>query len=216
MAIDALIQEANSGSIYAQYQVGLIYLYGGDVPKDTKEAAKWFQIAADNKHLGAKRELGILYLMGDGVEPDSAKAYEYLQAAAQALDPSAMYHLGLMYEKGIGVERNLQESMRMLAFAANTGFEGAAIDADRVEALLTEERDEKLKARPLDKLIVSEDDIESACCQKMLDDIMSGSCAFMDTYKGPAIVSENAETGFEEPLEKCPHCGKPVETINKK
>jgi uncharacterized protein len=213
MSSDKIRDAAESGDAEAQYELGLMYTYGGDVPKDYAEAAEWFAKASASKHIGATRELGVLYLLGEGVDADMSKAYSLLSEAAKSMDPRAMYHLGLMYEKGKGVPRNLYEAVRLLSFAANMNYEGADIDADRVDAIIEEERTEKLMNRPLGKLVISDDDVESACCHRMLDDILEGRCYFMDTYLGPALVSEDEISGLEIPLAECPFCGEAIVKI---
>ena len=40
MVSDNLLQNAEAGDAQAQYQIGINYLYGTDVPKDTSKAAE--------------------------------------------------------------------------------------------------------------------------------------------------------------------------------
>ena len=98
---NSLEQQAQSGNMDAQFQLGVQYLYGTNVDKDTSKAAEWFTKAAAQGHVPAIRELGILIASGDGVDPDPEKGAELLGRASDELDPSAMYHLGLMFENGI-------------------------------------------------------------------------------------------------------------------
>ncbi len=211
MTFEGILREAEAGSADAQYQLGLMHSYGGEAPKDLSKAAEWFARASDNGHPGASRELGVLLLTGQGVERDTGRAYALLSAAAANMDPRAMYHLGLMYENGLGTARDLYGALRMLGFAANMGYEGADADADRVEARIAEERAEKLRARPLGSLVLSDRDVESACCGPMLEDILGGQCYFVDTFEGPALFRE--EVDGERALEGCPHCGRTVENL---
>ena len=43
---NSLEQQAQSGNVDAQFQLGVQYLYGTNVDKDTSKAAEWFTKAA--------------------------------------------------------------------------------------------------------------------------------------------------------------------------
>ncbi len=209
---EALTQAAEGGDADAQYQLGLIHIYGGDVPKDPVKAFGWFSKAAEQGHTPAKRELGILLSSGEGCEPDPARGASLLQEASDDLDPGAMYHLALMLEKGIGTEKDLQKCMRLLAYAASMGYPGADVDAERVDNMLTEERNRKLRARPILKLQLSDADVEAACCKPMLDDLLAQRIIFTETMKGPALLGEDKD-GMDTVFFKCPYCGKDIQII---
>ena len=209
---DSILERAQAGDAEAQYQIGLKHIYGTDAPKDSSEAARWFAKAAEQGYLPAKREMGILLASGDGVEQDLETAVSYLSQAADQLDPSALYHLGLMYEIGMGVPKDLQKAVRMLAYAAEMGFPGADIDAERIDNILTAERNRKLRARPILKLQISDVDVEAACCKRMLDALLAQDIVFIDSYKGPALLGEDKD-GMDAVLDSCPFCGARVQQI---
>lgn len=52
-----LVRKAEGGDAEAQYYLGLCYLYGNGVPKDKKEAAKWYARAAEQGDEPAKKAL---------------------------------------------------------------------------------------------------------------------------------------------------------------
>ena len=212
MESDNLVAMAQSGDAESQYKLGLNYIYGTDVPKDPKEAAKWFSLANDQGFLPARRELGILLASGEAGEQDFERAVQYLSDAADELDPSALYHLGIMYEHGIGVEKDLQRAVRMLAYAAEMGYPGADTDAERVDKILYEERSKKLRARPLLHLQISDVDVEAACCKPMLDKLLAEEIVFIDSYKGPALLGEDKD-GMDAVLDCCPFCGAKIQII---
>lgn len=209
MVSNSLLEQAEAGDAQSQYQVGLAYLYGTDVPKDYAKAAEWFSKSNEQGFLPARRELGILYASGEGVEPNMELAVQYLGQAADQLDPSALYHLGLMYEIGTGVPKDLQKAVRFLAYAAEMGYPGADVDASRIDAILTEERNRNLRARPILKLMISDVDVEAACCKRMLDELLEQNIVFIDSYKGPALLGEDKD-GMDTVLECCPFCGAPI------
>ena len=51
----------------AQYELGIMYLLGEYVPKDSAEAVKWFRLAAEQGDAQAQFQLGVMYDMGLGV-----------------------------------------------------------------------------------------------------------------------------------------------------
>lgn len=209
---EALRKAAEEGDSEAQYQLGLIYLYGNEEPKDAAKAFEWMSRAAAQNVVPAKRELGIMLASGEGTEPDVPRAVQLLSDAADNLDPGALYHLGLMYEKGIGVPLDLQKAVRMLAYAASMGYPGAEYDADRIDRVLTEERNRNLRARPLLKLMVSDVDVEAACCKRMLDELLEQNIVFTETMQGPALLGEDKD-GMEAVLYSCPFCGAKLQFI---
>ena len=196
----------------AEYRKGLAYLYGTDVPVDYGKAAELFASSSEKGYMPALRELGMMYFSGQGVGKDLEKAVSCLGQAADSLDPSALYHLGLMYESGTGVEKDLQKAVRMLAYAAEMGFPGADSDAERVDSVLTEQRNKNLRARPLLKLQISDVDVEAACCKPMLDALLSQDIVFIDSFKGPALLGEDKD-GMDAVLDRCPFCGAPVQIV---
>lgn len=212
MVSEKITEAAEGGDAEAQYQLGLIYIYGTDEPKDPAKAAEWFSRSSEQGYLPATRELGIMYASGEGVDVDMEKAVHLLGNAADNLDPSALYHLGIMYEKGIGVPKDMQKAVRMLAYAAQMGYPGADIDAERVDGVLTEERNRKLRARPILKLQISDVDVEAACCKRMLDDLLEQNIVFVDTMQGPALLGEDKD-GMDAVFHSCPYCGCAVEII---
>ncbi len=209
---DALLEAAEQGDAESQYQLGLIYLYGNDEPRDAKKAFKWMARAAAQNVVPAMRELGIMYVSGEGTEPDIGRGLQLLSDAADNLDPGALYHLGLMYEKSLGVPRDLQKCVRLLAYAASMGYPGAEVDVERVDGILTKERNRKLRARPLLKLQISDVDVEAACCKRMLDELLAQNIVFMETMQGPALLGEDKD-GMDAVLYACPFCGQKLQTI---
>ncbi|MCL2318046.1 MAG: sel1 repeat family protein [Methanomassiliicoccaceae archaeon] len=189
----------------------LLLQEGGD--NNTKKAAELLLRACEEDHLPSKRVIGILYLDGRGVEKDEKKAYELISQAAAVLDPIAMYVLAGMYERGLGVEASDREALFYYAFAAEMGIPGAHENADRIYGKLAERRSRRLRSRPILHLEISDQDVEAACCKKMLDAVLGGEIGVVETYKGPQLVGED-ENGIEVIHEKCPFCGKPVKRVS--
>ena len=82
------IDKANKGDAYAQYSLGEMYYFGDGVPKDYKEAVKWYTKAAEQGNGYAQFKLGEMYHDGSGVFEGVPRDYKeavkwYTKAAEQ-------------------------------------------------------------------------------------------------------------------------------------
>jgi TPR repeat protein len=96
------------------------------VPRDYKEALKWYQKAADLGNADAQYWLGNMYYFGEGVLEDSKEAAKWFQKAADLGNSDAQYRLGDMYYLGEGVLEDSKEAAKWFQKAAEAG------DADRL------------------------------------------------------------------------------------
>ena len=69
---------AEDGDIHAQYLMGRAYFQGKGVPRDYKEAGKWFRKAAEKGDPSAQYMLGEMYVEGLGLAKDYTQAYMWL------------------------------------------------------------------------------------------------------------------------------------------
>jgi hypothetical protein len=93
----------DQGNAYAQYHLGKMYENGrGGLPKDDREAARLYELAADQGAVG-------LYKL-----------------AADQGHASAQYYLGVMYENGHGgLPKDDREAVRLYKLAADQGYASA-------------------------------------------------------------------------------------------
>jgi TPR repeat protein len=77
----------------AQYNLGNMYYKGKGVQQDFKQAAAWYQKAAEQGFAEAQINLGYMYDEGKGVQQDFKQAAAWYQKAADQGD--TMAHLGL-------------------------------------------------------------------------------------------------------------------------
>jgi GAF domain/Sel1 repeat/PilZ domain len=70
-----LRRRADAGAADAQYQMGVRYHNGEDVPHDDAQAMQWFLRAAEQGNVDAQAHLGAYYWAGRGVPQDLSKAY---------------------------------------------------------------------------------------------------------------------------------------------
>ena len=66
---------AEQGYAAAQYNLGQMYYRGEGVPKDDKEAAKWYRRAVEQGLVEAQFNLGLMYRNGEGVLQDYVLAH---------------------------------------------------------------------------------------------------------------------------------------------
>ena len=82
-------QLAEEGDAAAQFDLGVNYYLGRDVPKNDAEAAKWFHLAAEQGYAAAQHNLGVMYYLGEGVPQDYVETYVWSSMAAAQGNESA-------------------------------------------------------------------------------------------------------------------------------
>lgn len=75
------------GDSNAQYNLGRLYVDGKGVERDQRQAARWFNLAAEKGHRAAQALLGQLLVNGQGVPRQRARGLMWLTLAKQAADP---------------------------------------------------------------------------------------------------------------------------------
>jgi hypothetical protein len=121
-----LLDEANGGSMQAQYALGGAYYNGSGVARNPEEGAKWLQKAAEQGHIAAQCDLGVMYQKGIGVEQDYQATMKWFRMAAEQGDALAQHNLGSLYAKGF--------KMKDMWFFNRTGFAFMQATQDFVEA----------------------------------------------------------------------------------
>jgi hypothetical protein len=125
-AVDpALLAKAATGNAMAELQVADAYAAGNGVPReprqltaDYKQAAAWYQKAAEQGNIPAQIHLADLYRDGRGVARDMTQAVAWYRKAAELGDAGAQGTLGLLYSVGMGVQRDDVEAYYWLSLAA--------------------------------------------------------------------------------------------------
>jgi TPR repeat protein len=75
---------AEAGNADAQTLLGAMYWSGEGVPRDHKEAAKWYMRAAEKGYARAQNDIGFMYGFGEGIPPkDNVQAYKWLSLAVR-------------------------------------------------------------------------------------------------------------------------------------
>ncbi len=107
------------------------------MPRDYAEAAKWFQLAAEQSDAGAQYNLGVMYENGQGVPQDYVEAAKWFQLAAEQGRASAQHNLGVMYENGQGVPHDYAQAHMWFSLAGAQGDKQAAKQRDIVAKRMT-------------------------------------------------------------------------------
>lgn len=103
---------AETGHRSAQYELGLCYLEGKGVPRDSAQAEHWNRLAALQGYPLAEYEEGSFYAMGDGVPQDHAEAFKWFSLAAEHDHPGANAAVGTYYQHGNVVEQDAAKAVQ--------------------------------------------------------------------------------------------------------
>jgi clan AA aspartic protease (TIGR02281 family) len=115
--IERLKPVAENGQAAAQYQLGLLYADGKDLP----EAAHYYKLAAEQDHHEAQARLALLNCNGTGVPKNAEECVRLLKLAAEAGVTLAEVNLAARYLTGDGVSTNHHEAVRLARSAADKG-----------------------------------------------------------------------------------------------
>ena len=106
------LEEANAGSLEAQFAAGELYAKGPGVPQDDREAFAWYLIAARRGHLVAQLRVARAYRDGRGVGRDMTEAFRWYMIVASRGHATGMNEVAWMYKNGTGVAPNLIEFVK--------------------------------------------------------------------------------------------------------
>jgi hypothetical protein len=134
LSLQRWMRPASDGDAEAQYYVARIHANGMDnVPVDYAEAARWYQMAADQGYAEAKQELGYLNELGLGVDKDELLALN-LQREASGLGEE----LDFAYK--IADAQALAAELEQKLLAANQQLQSAQIQISGLDADLSNAR----------------------------------------------------------------------------
>lgn len=109
-------QKALEGDAQSQFEMAEMY-HG----LNYKEAAGWYEKAANGGHAEAQHWLGFYYAQGWGVEYDMKKAFQLYKKSAEQGFALGYYAMGVCYTSGDGVPKNTKEAVRNFNLAAELG-----------------------------------------------------------------------------------------------
>ncbi|HDP24013.1 MAG TPA: sel1 repeat family protein [Deltaproteobacteria bacterium] len=88
-ALEHIRTMAQSGDVYSQFKLAGMYYDGSGVPRDEKEALRWYEKAAEQDHAEAQFIMGILCERGEGRARDDQRAFYWFSRAAGQGHPRA-------------------------------------------------------------------------------------------------------------------------------
>jgi len=127
-SLTQLRSKAEAGDVGAAFELGKRFDYGKGVPKDHKEAAAWYLVAAQGGLAEAQNSLGSLYQAGDGVQQDFSEAMAWYQKAADQHHPEATNNLAYLYDEGKGVPEDNVRAIDLYTKAAELGFVSSMVN----------------------------------------------------------------------------------------
>src|SRR3954454_23954975 len=89
------------GDPNAQYNLARLYLDGTGVAVDARQAARWFNLAAEKGHRQAQALLGHLLVNGEGVPRQRELGLMWLTMARDAADPAKDQWISALYDKAV-------------------------------------------------------------------------------------------------------------------
>ena len=95
---EAIKAAAEAGHIFAQTNLGVMYVNGNGVPQDYEQAVKWFTKAAEQGDAFSQANLGVMYVNGNGVAQDYKLAAKWYKKAAEQGHAQAQEMLREMVE----------------------------------------------------------------------------------------------------------------------
>ncbi|MFD1745304.1 peptidoglycan-binding protein [Rhizobium helianthi] len=119
----SLAEAASRGDSQAMFEIASRFTEGRNgVTADPKEAAHWYQLAADRGFAPAQYRLGSLYEKGTGVARDMTKAIALYQSAAEAGNASAMHNLAVLQASGANGTADYKSAVSWFTKAADLGI----------------------------------------------------------------------------------------------
>lgn len=133
--IDELRPAAEQGSAEEQYNLGL--QYENALPRDHREAVRWYRMAATQQHAGAFYRLCVLSDLGRGIPQDYQEALRWCRLAADQRHGAAMFLIATYHEKARGVPKDTVQAYQWYNLAAANGHEDGAKWRDRLARDMT-------------------------------------------------------------------------------
>jgi uncharacterized protein len=112
---------AERGSIQHEIELAGAYFVGHGVARDEKQAAYWYEKAANAGDPGAQLQIGFFYEAGIGVERNPARAAKWFERAMAGGSVSAKVNLGVAYTWGLGVRKDPEFATQLFREAAEKG-----------------------------------------------------------------------------------------------
>lgn len=101
---------AEKNDARGQYALAIMYDLGNGVKQNSKEAVKYYQLAAVQGFADAQNNLGVMYDQADGVDTDYKEAMKWYLLAAERGNRDAPNNIGVLHMIGLGVPRSFAKA----------------------------------------------------------------------------------------------------------
>jgi len=128
---------ADSGNVYAQGAIGVMYAKGQGVPRNDAEAVKWYRLAADGGNAESQLALARMYETGRGVSQSDVEAATWYRRAADQGESWAQTNLGVKYARGQGVPQDYVAAYMWFDLSAAQGDQVAVSNRDAAARRMT-------------------------------------------------------------------------------
>ena len=140
-----LQKDADRGIPQAQYNLGLRYDTGDEVPQSYDKSYDWFLKSAYSGFDSAQYAIGYIYLHGHGRDKDIVEAEKWFLKAALQGHASSQFNLGLIYDIGNGIERDSKKAYSWFYLAMLTDYFEAADMVEYMAVKMTSDEIDKSK-----------------------------------------------------------------------
>ncbi len=110
-AVPLLRQAAESGNVEAQYNYGICFQQGIEVPKSDSSANNWFLKSAKQGWKDAQFKVAYSYATGRGWTQDDKQAFHWSVKCAEQQDPECMFNVVNCYLEGRGTVKNIDSML---------------------------------------------------------------------------------------------------------
>lgn len=125
MLVKGYYEQADEGNAEVQYELGRQLVPGtaySAFKRNTKEAIKYYEMAAENGVVDAMFNLSNLYMEGNiGLDPDLVLSFEWMKKCMQAGDLEAKFEVGKRLIEGKGTDVNMELGKKYVNEAADSG-----------------------------------------------------------------------------------------------
>lgn len=117
--LNQLLVGAGKGDKAAQMELGNIYFSGRGVPKDRRQAFKWYMACAKQGVPLAQNYVGVMYENGLGIDRNFEDALIWLRRASAQGSPEGQFELAMLYSRGFGAEDERTQQLALLSKSAS-------------------------------------------------------------------------------------------------
>lgn len=114
-------KKANEGDLYAMNALGMAYIQGIGVDRNTEQGVYWMDEAVKRGYGKSAYNLATMYREGIDIDQDFEKAYYYMRKGAELRIKECVFGVGYFHYKGFGCDQNYKIAVTQFYEAAKKG-----------------------------------------------------------------------------------------------